>query len=591
MEDFKKEEEAFFQAIVKGYVIELCEMLSKYGKEMITNLVRSKNEQGETPLLLAIQNRRVNVVKFLVNNLEVPYDQNGRFLWKGSEYVDILPLYAALISDQLSIVKMLAAYKILPESICLQTMFSGWENREKKIDALELMGAVYILHKRISPKLLTKPYWVQAIVLRYPIRRSNGDSDIHKTPYQLSERARKAIETLCVEGNVKEVMTLREIQLLFANWLGTSWVTQALLVSQRILNAINPGSTNLFTLYYVHKHIMLSQHSLENWRYSSVRTKGDLEPCNRVSLYVMELFQSFEWNGISNEDSAEACNIIVDVLKKFPIDCDGPSNLLRLFDNLLKYADLILALNFACNNIDRLHEHYHLDDRLHMIELTEIKIFSFILFIVRMLPRLDQGQILEFKECVSNYIHLYEEGRQINRQRLLHRACSLESTNPFVVMKSDFVKFLLEVGANPNAVDTDNFVPLVSTLIVEDWTDTRRLVDIFNMLLASGCNCSLFRANNRGLTPFEVLKLQLKSLGPSSPSLDSNPDLQMIMNIPRLLALTCYSAQAIHLYRIPFQQLPSPLHLFVRRHEPLSKKGLTAAHTKSSMPSSSNQHH
>ncbi|KAK4025842.1 hypothetical protein OUZ56_014887 [Daphnia magna] len=79
----------------------------KEGDEFIANVAKSYNDMGETPLLVAIKNRNFRTVKFLVSKLKVSVIQVGQFTWKNVDYTDVPPLFAAVISNQLTIINFL----------------------------------------------------------------------------------------------------------------------------------------------------------------------------------------------------------------------------------------------------------------------------------------------------------------------------------------------------------------------------------------------------------------------------------------------------------------------------------------------------
>ena len=128
----------FFQAIRTKSLVELREMLQVHGETLMTNLAQSYTDERQTALLLAIQNRHLNIVKFLIEELNAPQDQTGNFQWKGQEYFEVLPLFVAIISDQLCTIKYLASLKI-PDDF-LESFFSDSKNRLGKLTRWSLWG-------------------------------------------------------------------------------------------------------------------------------------------------------------------------------------------------------------------------------------------------------------------------------------------------------------------------------------------------------------------------------------------------------------------------------------------------------------------
>lgn len=153
----------FFCAVSVGSLDDLNKIIGKIGGEMIFNLAQSYNEMGETPLLVAISNRHLNVVQFLVGVLEIDISQEGRFSWKDLNYLKIPPLFAAIISDQMSIIHYLIETKKVAVNLDLFLSDSSThhitELFRNKIDVLELIGAAYILHGDRESCLCGLSYW------------------------------------------------------------------------------------------------------------------------------------------------------------------------------------------------------------------------------------------------------------------------------------------------------------------------------------------------------------------------------------------------------------------------------------------------
>ena len=89
----------FFSAVRMGSILELEIMLEANGTKLMKNLAGSYNEQGETPLLIAIKHKYYDIFDFLIDYLHVDVTQNSRFLWSGVECGNLSPLFAAIVSD------------------------------------------------------------------------------------------------------------------------------------------------------------------------------------------------------------------------------------------------------------------------------------------------------------------------------------------------------------------------------------------------------------------------------------------------------------------------------------------------------------
>lgn len=82
MSDDVKNFVALCQAVKTVSLDVLREMLVKYGRKVISKLLKLYKEQGETPLMLAIQGQHNEMVKFLVTDLSVSIGEVARFTWK-----------------------------------------------------------------------------------------------------------------------------------------------------------------------------------------------------------------------------------------------------------------------------------------------------------------------------------------------------------------------------------------------------------------------------------------------------------------------------------------------------------------------------
>ena len=91
--------ETFFQVVSKGSVAELQDLLTGVKRSKTVKMVNSYNTEGETALIVAIKENHHDMVKFLVEELKADLFQTGKFNWKGIEYVEALPFFVAVLSD------------------------------------------------------------------------------------------------------------------------------------------------------------------------------------------------------------------------------------------------------------------------------------------------------------------------------------------------------------------------------------------------------------------------------------------------------------------------------------------------------------
>ena len=109
---------------------------------------------------MAINKRHLHVVTFLVDVLDIDISQVGRFSWKGLNYLNIPPLFAAIISDQMSIIKYLIETRKV--AVNLDSFMKDSITVLFKMNILELIGAAYILHAERGCRLRGLSYWKKA---------------------------------------------------------------------------------------------------------------------------------------------------------------------------------------------------------------------------------------------------------------------------------------------------------------------------------------------------------------------------------------------------------------------------------------------
>ena len=239
----ESQQQTFFEAVGRGAVGEVRSMITTNGKELMVQLARSSNDLGETPLILAVKGNHEKMVELLVEGLDTPIGQTGRFIWKGIDYQAVPPLFAAILAEHadsisvsMPILKFLIEKDLLANHdspVGLDFIMSSSVPLTQKIDTLELMGAAYILENRFT---FGMKCWVRALVLR------ESTEDVEPFPQDLDERFRRLM------GNVPEITSMEQLQELAAVLNPLPRNTQAILVSRRILNSIDPGITHVFFL-------------------------------------------------------------------------------------------------------------------------------------------------------------------------------------------------------------------------------------------------------------------------------------------------------------------------------------------------------
>lgn len=67
-------------------------MSELYGDKIMWKLSQYYSNEGGTPMLLATQNRHLDLVKYLFEELNSPLNQTGHFLWEEADYLEVPPL-------------------------------------------------------------------------------------------------------------------------------------------------------------------------------------------------------------------------------------------------------------------------------------------------------------------------------------------------------------------------------------------------------------------------------------------------------------------------------------------------------------------
>ena len=548
----------FYRAVYVGSLDDLYEILGKTERKIMSNLAQSYNEMGETPLLVAINKRHPFVVQFLVDILEIDISQVGRFSWKDSNYLNIPPLFAAIISDQMSITNYLIETK--KDAVNLDLFMKGsTTTRLDKINVLELIGAAYILHGVRDSHLRGLIYWEKAEILGQHVIVDG--SSISKTFISY-------LIVFFIMENSLDAMTLEEAEEKTKNRL---IIQQALYVGQQVLERLL-----LFpNIYIISKISKFMTNSDLNSRF---RTHEDLENLSNISIYVLKQLNKWWENDSASCVSMETWDVNKEALNY----CWGSIRLLHkdiTSNSTLLFPNFMFVFSFASEHLNRVHAKYwpanqkDRDDALY--EMTKI-VCHISVSIMHVLPQLSSKESKQFKTSLARYIHLYEEW-ETDKPYVFHRACNL----PYLVgQKTNYeqvIQLFLEAGADPNAVNADGNTPLQCLLpknefqywLTNPWDSPNEkdvpiirsnFIASVRVLLDAGSHVD--QSNRRGETILELLKrnrkMQQSFKAPFDPFLESVID--------SVLPLTCYCAQSIRKNNIPIVKLPPTLQLFVRRH-------------------------
>jgi hypothetical protein len=337
-------------------------------------------------MLTAIQHKRCKVVKYLLKHFGDKVNLHGTFEWSGAKYENVSPLCAAIISRQTEIVLEFVIVgkgegKGQLGKVTADIKKSSLD-KEHKIEALELMGAICALYTydrapnwnwHPSP---TSRYvfsiWKEAMKLRYST--VDGQPVILKTISPPSDLFARAM------GFTSEFLTLEHLEQIETQIGLWGFYTQALLVVHRILDRKDPEQ---------HKYILKQLGNLV-----VVGLHQHNEQFNiKIGMFMLDEFQGLqEWDEEVNDMVIETIGHLVKNFMKLY----GMRSGRRRFHHLLVKADVIKTLEFTLHFIHQasaVNIHSRYDDFCFMIfdqidreiELTE------------MLPKLSNQEIHRFK--------------------------------------------------------------------------------------------------------------------------------------------------------------------------------------------------
>ncbi|EFX73304.1 hypothetical protein DAPPUDRAFT_253421 [Daphnia pulex] len=564
--------EAFFQAVTRGSREDLIRTLNTHGPAVTTELSKSYNEQGQTPLLVAILQGHLDVVKFLVGKLDVPIGQIGQMILNGVKYLDVPALYVAIVCGELDIAAYLLSIEVRADqqtAKMIDSIVSSPNGRQQKINILELMGAVnfyfYETHPAPQNGLM---YWRAARHLR--------QSTVHGEPGVVP---------------INEFTTLEQLEQLSRLEL----FTQAILVSQRVLDMVHPGP-HIFNLAF-----------WCNWASICSFRQGQSGRAIQMLIYVLKQSQALEqWKGFK---TSQIINWALDIIETSLVNLQERSG-----QEEFPFPNFMTTFNFASQYMSYLQENRQQRkiDQSTLLGLASL-IVQFIFWASELMPQWSDQERKLFKHSLSLFIAKHHRWGKAN-QNLLHTVCHLKSIehtfagiNELFDSESDsgsergydetdettyrpyssdledvnlefirdyreigdeeaepeeewtlsITKCLLELGADPNAADLYGATPLHLLAM------NRGNLAQSSLLLEYGARIHQMNANR--LTPlilFQEWQSQIARQG--------NPDhnLQSVINSAPPRPLRFLASQVLRKSGIPFdeEKVPPVLQSFIQRH-------------------------
>ncbi len=537
-DDWRVLQFTFLAALISESMTELEEILATKGPEITKVLATSVDEQGTSPMMIAIRHECYKVVAFLIANFGVDVTGcHGTFEWSGTKYYNVSPLCAAIISRQLGIISQFITIqhgqldKVIAD---MEEIKSSSISREDKIEVLELMGAAYVFYNRDSSTYAIF-IWKEAMRLRHST--VNGEPAIPKViPPQSSYLFAKAM------GFTSEFTTLEHLDQLEAqlNFDGgyPEWniYTQALLVSQRMLHQSEPEQ---------HKYILA--HLCE---YAGAFHHGrQFNRAIRIGMYMMGQFQGLE----KEWDDPFVNSMIIKVIKilvgSFIELMDLPSSDREEFT----FANIMTVLEYSLEHHVKLN--YYIGNEWSGVEWLIIDQID----ILTELPTLNEQESHRFKRTLYNFIGADYRFNIVEKGNLLYLACHSCTITTKLSPALNGMKLLLELGVDPSATSSNGMTSLhvLASIEWERWSTN--ITDAIQLLLDSDAHID--QPDNEGITALDLFKLKEKELAENG---IKNIYLQRLIH--KVRPLTCLAAQVVSRHGIPFDDLPSNLIPFVNRH-------------------------
>jgi hypothetical protein len=394
--------EAFFEAVTEGSREYLLMILNTHGPEVITELSKSYNKHGETPLLVSIKKGNVDMVKYLIGKLDVPIGQIGRFVWTGVEYVDVPALYVAIVSGEMDIAAYLLSKEVnsFQTAAIVESIMSSLNQRQEKINILELMGAftLYFYETHPSPQNLIV-YWREAMNLRNST--VDGEPTIPKTIVQ-------SVFVGMNFGFTPECTTLEQLE----QYTLFQLFTQAILVGQRVLNVVSPGPLHQFIL------ISLCQCAAVNFYYREQRHYSI-----KILIFFLQQLQELHLQDCKTKKIIIwALYLIKEAISSS--QAEDPSINNNAITSQEEFTYLMAAFDFSSNYMSVLQVNRHRNEKEEpncLVNLAKY-ILDLILLLNKMRPKLNPEECQQLESSLSLFIRKDHRWGFTDRN-LLHTIC------------------------------------------------------------------------------------------------------------------------------------------------------------------------
>ena len=585
-----------FQAVRQGLIGNLRRVLG--GKNGVMENLCECNERKETPLHVAIRERKFEVIEFLVqsfkDNIQIDchpqskfYRQMSPFSWDttdfetfsigpaelGKEFTQTFVLPSSDVAIIRDIANQINIFKLIEHLIDIVNDETSWFEfvlnsivtstmaRPEKIIALELMGAAFILKillgqhfelDEIAGGLRGIECWKKALQLRNST--VNGRSLIPKIPYVLTSAARKAF------GDSAEVTTslqLEELENQLRNHDHRSpIIDQAFLVIQRTFAQSGQTEPNLFHLKTLLDYGKQFQTTGDHVLFTEIHYSRAIN----ISLMIMQHFKPTD-SPKSFQVYVEAFLLMANVFIRLE---HNPSNNAERIKELT-FVQLIEAIKFGIMIATSLLLLRPISSQHEMWKLLVTRKMYLLLFALFRMRRLVPEEMGQLCQILENFVRIEKLRNRFSS--LLHLAIEgFVSTRFNISIREKIIRLLLDSGADPKIVDRNGKSP--HHLLAENCqpNSTKTFFDIFQAVLEAGSH--LDQATPDGKTVLTIMRNK-KKLFVDNQTLDPRVDFW----INTVMPLECFCAQKIMQENIAFEdeehRLPLCLQQFIEEHSSL----------------------
>ena len=540
-----------FQSVNENSVSKLQSAIESYNlNKLLTSLI-SCNENGETPIVVAIKGKKVLIIEKLVK-LFLECSENeykfseGRWLIVIENLMQKIPIlewfdfFVTDLHDEKRLRSILHITYFIEKFSSL--------NRTDHIIFLELVGAIiWIMNFHLE---VAGQCWEKALTLRN-LPDSNGEPLYPKIPVTHFQSAASNV----VFGSEVEVNSMEELDQLRERMERENdpWFLrlQGLLVIRRICMQANAGRP-----YWLYLQSLLEL------------TRETPDTIHRVylHLHIMEQSTGFDPHQISTKSSKVFINTLFSLSCMFSGELPENEEVQQVRREL-SHPDKLIKITKFINTVVKFFPKPEMLADCYLSSVlsgsrpirADEEFGKTICFLMLMMETTTQQMTNQEEEELEKYFSYYIQNLFPERTTTpLHEAaqpCLLYDINNSNDIILETVKRMLKLGADPNAINRCGETPLHIQIFEESLPDS---IHVFHALVDAGSH--LYLANDNGETVMSILRGIVKR--------DQNDEelphfFESLVN--DVFPLTCLCARVIRRHKIPFlkHQLPLTLHKLV----------------------------